>query len=461
MTGTEPGPALPSPFVDRLWQPVKSVAGHEISGAVVLLFATVLALLWANSWWSASYAKLVETQVTVAVGSFGISKSLLHWINDGLMGVFFFAVGLEIKRELLAGEFASLRKALLPAVAALGGMAVPALIYLAINYGTATETGWGIPMATDIAFALGVLAVLGKRVPVGLVLFLTGVAIVDDVGAILVIAIVYTDEVSFLSLLVACGGFVLALLANRAGVRNPLVYLLFGIVVWVAFMKSGVHATLAAVLMAFAIPASTRLHGARLLGRVHQSMDALRESGVPADTGLLTSDQHDALGRLFETVELGTAPLQRLEIFLAPFVKFFVLPLFALVNAGVLIGYGTSGVVDSPVVLGVVVGLFIGKPVGILLFSWLAVRMGWVDLPEGVSWRQIHGVGVLAGVGFTMSLFIGGLAFVDPASQHAAKVGILVASLLSAVVGLLLLSTASRSESAGTAEPEIPADSAS
>jgi NhaA family Na+:H+ antiporter len=435
---------MPLPVVDRILQPVKTVASHKIAAAGALLFATLLALLWANSSWSASYAGLVKTHVTVAVGSFGISKSLLHWINDGLMGVFFFAVGLEIKREVLAGEFASLRKALLPAFAAVGGMVVPVLIYLAINYGTPTENGWGIPMATDIAFALGILAVLGNRVPLGLVLFLTGVAIVDDVGAILVIAIVYTDQVSLISLLIGCAGFGLALVANRAGVRNPVVYLLFGIVVWVAFLKSGVHATLAAVLMAFAIPARTRLHGARLMSRVSESLDALRATGVPADTGLLTKDQHHALGRLFETVELATAPLQRLEILLAPFVKFFVLPLFALVNAGVLIGHGASDVLDSPVVLGTVAGLVVGKPVGIILFSWIAVRLNLADLPAGASWRQIHGVGALAGIGFTMSLFIGGLAFVDPASQQAAKMGILVASLVSATVGLLLLFRPSR-----------------
>jgi NhaA family Na+:H+ antiporter len=280
-----------------------------------------------------------------------------------------------------------------------------------------------------------------------LVLFLTAVAIVDDIGAILVIAIVYTDTVSLLSLVVGCAGLALALLASRSGVRNPLAYLLFGTIVWIAFMKSGVHATLAAVLMAFAIPARTRLHGKRLVNRIFEVVEELREAGVPPDTGLLTDRQHKILGHLAESVELSTAPLQRLETMLAPLVKFVVLPIFALANAGVVIPKDVGQVLLTPAVLGTVVGLVVGKQLGIIAFSWLAVTWNWAELPEGVSWRQLHGIGVLAGMGFTMSLFIAGLAFTDPGAHDAAKIGILGASLISAGLGLPLVWRANRSNS--------------
>jgi NhaA family Na+:H+ antiporter len=431
--------------IDRLIRPFQVFAANRLAGAILLLAATGAALLWANSPWSGSYAALLGMKVTAGAGTFVLSKPLLLWINDGLMGVFFFVVGLEIKRELLAGELSTLRKAALPIAAAVGGMVVPALLYHLLNRGGPGAAGWGIPMATDIAFALGVLALLGDRVPVGLKVFLTALAIVDDIGAILVIAVFYTDSISVFSLGVGGALFLVSIAANAAGVRNPVVFFLLGTAVWLAFLKSGVHATLAAVLMAMTIPARTRVPGEEVVERLASHLDSLRRVGVAGGQRMLTLEQQHVMGGMERLLEEASAPLQRLEHGLVGLVTFLVLPVFALANAGVSVEGGLGAALRDPVCLGIILGLFAGKQLGVLGFSWLAVRSGVASLPEGVSWRHVHGVGTLGGIGFTMSLFVAGLAFPGPAGlQDVAKVGILTASLVSGVVGILLLRSAVR-----------------
>ena len=435
----ELGPATP---IERLARPFAIFAQHKAAGAVLLLLAALTALVWANSPWGERYRELLQTQVTVGAGPLELSKPLLLWINDALMGVFFFVVGLEIKREVLAGELATLRKAVLPIAGAVGGILAPAGLYALLNLGGPGAHGWGLPMATDIAFALGVLAVLGNRVPLGLKVFLTALAIVDDLGGIIVIAIFYTERIAMPIL--ALGGLVVltSVVANRAGVRNPVLYFILGTLTWLAFLKSGVHATLASVLMALTIPARTRIEGAPFLARMRGLLDHLESSGVPRGTKLLNTDQQHTLHRMEVSLGQATAPLQQLEHALMPLVTFGVLPVFALANAGVDLQGGLGGVVVDPVFLGVVVGLFVGKQIGITACAWIAVRLGVADLPQGVSWRHVHGCATLAGIGFTMSLFISGLAFADPGLRQAAKLGILAASLLSSVVGLALLGSA-------------------
>lgn len=405
-----PASSGPPILADRILSPFRSFAAVEASAGILLFGFAVLALAWANSGFGATYEELFGTYLRVGFGEAEINKPLLLWINDGLMAVFFLLVGLEIKRELLSGELSSPRKAALPFFAAVGGMVLPAGLYLTLNLSGAGEAGWGIPMATDIAFALAVVTALGPRVPLSLKVFLTAVAIVDDLGAVLVIALFYTSGVSTPALMVAGSALLALVVVNRAGFRSFLPYGILGAVLWVAVLKSGVHATVAGVLLAMTIPA--------------------------------TPDR-DPTGH--------DTPLELLEHGLHPWVAYLILPFFALANAGVTFaGEAVEGAM--PITLGVILGLVIGKPIGIAFFSWLAVRFGVADLPEGAGWGQVWGVGVLCGIGFTMSLFIGGLAFDDPALLRAAKIGILAASALAGVVGAVLLAR-SNSQAADAAPP--------
>ena len=432
--------------IDRVLEPVKLFAQHKLAGAGLLLLATVIALIWANSPWAEVYHHALHADVTVDIAGIGLTKSVHHLINDGLMGVFFFLVGLEIKRELLVGELSSARKASLPALAAIGGMILPAALYVAINPEPPLRDGWGIPMATDIAFALGVLAVLGTRAPLGLKVMLTALAIVDDIGAVLVIAVFYTEQIATVSLVIGLVGVVLSLLMARAGVRNGLAYFIVGFVVWLAFLKSGVHATIAALLMAFTIPARTRIYGKKLVRRLEGTLHHLHEIGVPGDAGLNSHDQQHVLDEVASIRNAASAPLLDLEHTLAPLVTFLVLPIFALANAGVsLEGVGFDALAGG-IALGIMVGLVLGKTVGIFAFTWLAVKLGLADLPSGVRWGHVVGIGLLGGVGFTMALFIAGLAFSSQADLDAAKLGILVASAIAGVVGLLVLRASSPAE---------------
>lgn len=435
--GTSPEP----PFIDRVLQPFAEFAHTASSGGIVLLVCTAIALAWANSPWAASYHHIWELEVALDAGPFAFRSTLHHLINDGLMAVFFFLVGLEIKREVLIGELASLRQAALPAAAALGGMVVPAAIYAAMNTGSSGSAGWGIPMATDIAFALGVLALLGDRVPAGLKVFLAALAIVDDIGAVLVIALFYTAGVNWAALGIAGALLLLAIGANASGVRRPSAYALIGVALWGAVLASGVHATVAGVLLAMAIPSRTRINEDEFLLGARRSVDAFERGCGPETTVLTNQEQQEALLTLETLCEQAQAPLQVTERRLHGIVAFFIMPLFALANAGVRLSGGElATALSSPVTLGVLLGLLLGKPLGITLFSWAAVRLGVATLPSRVTWRMVHGAAWLGGIGFTMSLFIAGLAFPGmPDLLAAAKLGILAASLIAGICGWLLL----------------------
>jgi NhaA family Na+:H+ antiporter len=427
---SDPPPALIRPFAEffRL----------EASGGILLLVAAAAALVLANSPAGPGYFRFWSTPVTVGGGSWVLTKPLLLWVNDGLMALFFFVVGLEIKREVLIGELSSFKKAAVPISAAIGGMLVPALIYLALNPQGSTARGWGIPMATDIAFALGILALLGRGAPLGLKVFLTAVAIIDDIGAVLVIALFYTWEVSLTALGFAAGVMVLLALLNRAGVRRPLPYAILGILLWLAVLESGVHATVAGVVLALFIPCRRAIDQTTFLEKARAMLD-LFASGGKSESPMPSAVQRDAVQSLEILARASETPLARLEERLHPWVAFFIVPVFAFANAGVTVEAGFDGLLGDSVMLGVSLGLFVGKPVGVLAFSWLAARSGIGELPAGVRWIHIAGAAALCGVGFTMSLFIGGLAFELPQNLAHAKVGIVVGSVLSAALGALLI----------------------
>ncbi|MEW5931425.1 MAG: Na+/H+ antiporter NhaA [Gemmatimonadota bacterium] len=425
--------------IERILTPFQRFARIESSGGIVLIFCTAIALILANSAWAEAYHHFWETELAVSWGGREFHLSLHHFINDGLMAVFFFLVGLEIKREFLVGELASAKRAALPIAAAVGGMVVPALIYAGLNGGTPGASGWGIPMATDIAFALGVLALLGPRAPLALKVFLAALAIVDDIGAVLVIALFYTADISWVALAVAGGFLGLMLAANLLGVRGPILYLLLGIGLWAAFLASGIHATVAGVLAAMTIPARTRIDTAEFLDRGRALMDEFDAAGVEGENVLTNHGQQVVIQEIESACEAAQSPLQRIEHDLQPLVAFGIIPLFALANAGVHLPADFGSALAHPVTLGVILGLVLGKPLGITLFSWLAVRLGMAAMPAGVSWRALHGVSWLGGIGFTMSLFIAALAFPSGLLVDEAKVGILSASVLAGVVGWILL----------------------
>lgn len=429
--------------IARVLGPMQEFVNRSAASGIVLLGATILALILANSPLAGPYQALLHTELGLEFGSFALREDLLHWINDGLMAVFFFLVGLEIKREIMVGELSSPRAAALPIVAAIGGVLVPAAIYLAFNAGGIGQSGWGVPMATDIAFALGCLALLGSAVPFTLKIFLTAVAIVDDLIAVLVIAFFYSGQINLLAL----GGGILLLgamlLLNLLGIRRIAVFVVLGLVVWVAFLESGVHATIAGVLVALTIPARNRIDASTFVQRVHHIVHAF-DATASADTALMLTDerQQHAVIELEELCEAVQAPLQKMEHTLHGVVQFGIMPIFALANAGVVLSPGALGGRTSAVALGIVLGLVLGKPIGLLGASWLAVRSGIAALPPGVSWRQMLATGVLAGIGFTMSLFIAQLGFEDASVLEAAKLAILLASLIAGGVGMVLLSRA-------------------
>ena len=397
---------------------VEQFLESEAKGGILLFVTALAAFVLSNSPWAQAYFDLRDVYIKLQVGDWVLKKSLLHFVNDFLMAFFFLLVGLELKRELLQGELKNPRQAGLAVAAALGGMITPALIYTAFNYGGEGAAGWGVPMATDIAFALGVLSLLGKRVPLSLKVFLTALAIVDDLGAVLVIALFYTSQLNVTALLTAALVFGFALLLGALQVRSLTVYMLVGLVLWYYVLLSGVHATIAGVLLAFAIP----------IGRARPLPPHV--DGVAEDPEL-----HEAqLEVLEDAAREAQSPLHRLEHLLHPYVAYFIMPVFAFFNAGVAL----EGAQVGPIALGVFFGLLLGKPLGILLFAYLAVRLGIARLPSGVGWSAIAGVGLVAGVGFTMALFIAGLAF-DAALLDEAKLGVLSASVTAAVLGGLLL----------------------
>jgi NhaA family Na+:H+ antiporter len=404
----------------------------EASGGIILLICAIIALVWANSYLSESYFHFWESEVTLGFGQAVFSLPLIEWINDGLMVLFFFVVGLEIKRQLTTGELSRPRKAILPLAAAVGGMLVPAAIYLIFNAGGPGEQGWGIPMATDIAFTLGVLALLGSRAPLSLKIFFTALAIADDLGAILVLAIFYSSEIHWISLLIAAVILVGLIILNRIRIYSPLPYAILGIGLWLAFIESGIHPTIAGVLLAATIPTWGAPNTKALLA---QCVSVLDEFDVPS---AVQNNRAQVAAQTLETVaDRMQSPAQRLEHSLLPWTTYLVLPLFALANAGVVLKFDQG--LLSAVSIGIVMGLVFGKAIGITFFAWLAVRLRLADLPRNVTMRQLFSASWLAGIGFTMSLFIAGNAFRGNADLlDEAKAGILAASLVAGVIGYVL-----------------------
>jgi NhaA family Na+:H+ antiporter len=425
-------------------RPFQEFFRAETVAGLVLLAGTAVALLWANSPWAGTYVALLSVKGTVALGTVGLSKPLLLWINDGLMAIFFFVIGLEIKREILVGELSSLREAALPVAGAVGGMLVPALTFAVANAGRETSTGWGIPMATDIAFALGVLALLGRRLPPGLRIFLAALAIVDDLGAVLVIALFYSSGVSLAALAVAAGFFLLLLGANAAGARSPVVFTLLGTGLWAAMLSSGVHATVAGVLVAMTVPARGRLQPAEFAVQLQRLLGVFSRAGE-AEQGVLANEERLAAVQAMQVAcERVETPLQRFEHALSPWVSYGIMPLFALANAGVSLSRDAAGFLLGPLGLGVALGLLVGKPLGIAGFSLLAVRLRLASLPAGVTPALLVGVAFLGGIGFTMSLFITSMAFSEAAYLATAKLAVLVASTAAGATGVGMLLGASR-----------------
>lgn len=419
--------------------PLREFISNSSMSGILLFCMALLAMIIMNSPWEHAFHHFWETPIRLSIGHFVLDKTLHHWINDGLMAIFFFVVGLELKREMVAGEFSNPRNAILPIVAALGGMVVPALTYVLFNSGLPSMSGWGIPMATDIAFALGVLYLLGDKVPLSLKLFLTALAIADDLGAVLVIAIFYSTDIQVNMLLLGGVFFVIMLVANRLGVRHPLVYAILGIGgLWTCFLLSGVHATIAAVLAAFTIPVTVKVKDYEYSNEMERSIKQFKDSDTN-DLPIVTPEQLHIIEHIRDVSMKALTPLQQLEHAMHPVVLFLIMPIFALSNAGVHLGEGVSSLLLQPVTLGVFFGLLLGKVVGVVGSVWLIVRLGIAPFPEGMNTKNLWGLGFLTGIGFTMSLFVTGLAFTDDSFVTMAKIGILSASLLAGIIGYVIL----------------------
>ena len=421
--------------MDRLIQPFQRFASREASGGILLLICALTALIWSNINLH-SYEKIWETHLIVGVQGFMLDKSLHFWVNDALMAIFFFVVGLEIKHSLIAGELASIKQASLPVMAAIGGMLVPAGIYIAMNFGTEGVRGWGIPIATDIAFSLGILALLGSRAPISLKIFLTACAIVDDIGAVFIIALFYTDTIAWIYVGLGGGILVALTLLNILGVRNIYIFIGLGIIVWISFMQSGIHSTVAGVALAATIPLNVRLVRLDLQQFVIKVKNQFKERGDTEPRVSTTPHQNEKSERVSKNIAHS---LQRLEHSIHPWVAFGIMPLFALANAGVVIDAGLIQNIFEPVAFGIILGLVVGKPLGSFLFTWLSIRLGIGRMPEDIGWFHILGVSLLAGVGFTMSLFIADLAFVSVEYSSQAKIAILMGSLIAGLSGYFLL----------------------
>ena len=382
---------------NKILNPFLQFFKNESSSGLVLLFCAITAIIIANSNFSSMYNNIIHTYITIGYKDFSLSMSILHWINDGLMAIFFLVVGMEIKREIVFGELKSFKKTILPVSAAIGGMVVPAIIYVLFNFNQTTIIGWGIPMATDIAFALGILSLVGKKAPKGIIIFLTALAIVDDLGAIIVIAIFYTSEISWIALILGLIIFLAIILANKFNIKNKWFYIVFGIMLWICFLKSGVHATIAGVLLGMGLP----------------------------------------IGKNIE--EFRTSILYRFEHFLTPLSSFIIMPIFALANSGITIDINSlSTAIVSPVSLGIIFGLFIGKQIGIFGASYILVKLKLAKLPSKVTKRHLYGASVLGGIGFTMSLFVSSLSFTEESILSMAKISIIIASILSATFGAVI-----------------------
>jgi len=425
----------------RVLTPFEEFIHHQTTSGLLLMGAAIIALFLANGSLAEAYQHFIHTPVKVAIGDWGIDMSLHHWVNDALMALFFFVVGMELKREIMAGELSDIRQAALPIVAAIGGMVVPALIYIAFNHEGAAMHGWGIPMATDIAFAVGALALLANRVPKALITFLVALAIADDLGAVLVIALFYTNELSLFWLAVSAAFFAVLLTFNFAGIRNAIPYFVIAVILWYALLQSGVHATLAGVLGAFSVPARSKYDPNLFADRINELIDRYIASRKKDDSPLTNKKLYTVVQNLEESVNGVQTPLQRLEHIWHLPVAFIVIPIFAIFNAGIPIQFNSlSDTLTHPVMLGVAFGLFFGKFIGITGACWLALKFGIGQLPTGTRFSQIAAVSILGGIGFTMSIFIAELGFMgQPENLLMAKTGVLLASLFAGVIGYILL----------------------
>ena len=434
---------------DNFVTPLEEFIHKETTAGMLLIVCAVIAMFAANSVLYDHYAHILHTELAIGIAGVELRHTLHHWINDGLMALFFMVVGLEIKREVIVGELSDPKAALAPIIAALGGMVVPAVLFYAVNAGGSGAAGWGVPMATDIAFAVGILALLGARVPKSVLVFLVTLAIVDDLGAVMVIALFYAEQVYAQWLGVVGAVFALLVALNRFGIRRPLPYFLLGAVMWFAMLQSGVHATLAGVLTALAIPVKPKFNARRFAGhlaeisaKMKSNIDAF-EAGSQDRQHSIIHDEHTRA--LLQSLEDGAqaveSPLQRLEHTMHKPVALLVIPLFALANAGIPIAWGQLGqVVAHPVALGVILGLTVGKLAGIAGLTYLALKLGWGSLPQGMNTRHLVGIGLIGGVGFTMSIFIAELGFAhSPEELTLAKTGVLFASVLVGVAGYLWL----------------------
>lgn len=427
----------------RILYPLLEFIRAESFSGILLMVVTLIAIAWANSPWADTYEEVWNSPFTIALGDYGLTKAAILWINDGLMAIFFFVVGLEIKRETMVGELSSFRSAAFPVTAALGGMIVPAGIFVLLNLSGEGFSGWGIPMATDIAFALGILTLLGSKAPLSLKLFLIAYAIVDDIGAVLVIALFYTSEVNFLSLWIGFLLFGLLLVGNALKMRNIWIYALVGVIMWVAFLKSGVHATVAGILLAVTIPGRSKISEEEFVASTGDIVEELRSTHLvelnDPDMEANNEAYQGAVHTIEDNCEEALSPMHRLEHALHPIVAYAIMPLFALANAGIFINADLVSGLSASLPLGIVLGLVLGKPLGILLFAWLASATGIAAKPKSFSWTQLIGVGLLGGVGFTMSIFIANLAFANSPMLPLSKLAILCASLVAGIVAYLIL----------------------
>lgn len=426
---------------DKLLTPIEEFIHRQTTSGILLMLCAVVALFIANSSFAHHYHDFFKLYFTIGLEDFQLSKSLHHWINDGLMAIFFLVVGLELKRELLVGELANVKQALLPIIAAVGGMIAPALIYLSINPSGHTVDGWGIPMATDIAFALGALALLGNRIPQNLLMFLVALAIVDDLGAVIVIALFYTESLNLGALLLAGVSCLLLVGLNLSGVRRLSPYLLIGLVLWIAMLKSGVHATLAGVMLAFTIPMKPKYDPKRFLSQIQEGVEKIKAAYKQNENIIVNDQLRSRVEALGSGVNLVQAPAQILEHKLHLPSAYLVIPIFALANAGVPIDFANIGdVLTHSVAMGIGLGLVLGKLIGIAGFTWVAVKLGISELPKGLNMNHIIGVSFMGGIGFTMSIFIAELGFAHhPEDLLMAKTGILFASLVAGLIGFAWL----------------------
>jgi Na+:H+ antiporter, NhaA family len=418
---------------------------HDATGGILLLLSTLLAIYLANSSLSNTYHHFLQEHIMIGFGANVMSRSLEFWVNDFLMAIFYYLIGSEIKREVMQGELSSMRHASLPVFAALGGMIFPALIFTAFNFGGNHMSGWGIPMATDIAFSLGILSLLGKRVPLSMKVFLVSLAVVDDLGAVIVIAVFYTADIAASHLFISLGIFALMVLINYRKVYVIWVYLVLGLFLWYHFLQSGVHPTIAGVLLAIVVPAKRQLRSTRSFTQQVKELSTRLKVLRKANHGkmLLSDEERKMVDGIISASKKYSSPLQNAERILQPWVVAFIMPFFAFTNAGIVLDGTTTTdikeVLSDPIALGIMLGLLFGKQTGIMLFTWMAFKFGWGQLSPDMTWKHLYGISLLAGIGFTMSIFISGLAYSDPDILNTAKVGIIAGSLVSGITGTILI----------------------